>query len=63
MRPNYRLCSAAGSFLELLSNGNSCFKGYFIAEGLQVEAYKVGSATAVFALTLALEAMSCVSIR
>lgn len=63
MRPNYRLCSAGGLFLDTLSDGNSSIKNYLKAEGLQVEGYKQGSAMDVFTLSVALEAMICVSIR
>lgn len=63
MRPICKLCSAVGSFLELLSNGNSGFMDYFTAEGLQLEGYKLGSAMDVFSLSLALRAMICVSIK
>lgn len=62
MRPTYGLCSAAGKFPELLSNGNSCFKTYFTAKVLQVEGFKLGSVMDVFTLSLALETVISVSI-
>lgn len=63
MKPNYGLWSAAGSFLELLSNGNGCFKNYFTVERLQVEGYKLGSAIDVFYYHLQLGAVIFVNFR